>query len=284
MQSSSTKDLEDISNEELQAFSSFIYDAYGLRLDWYNQSSLIRRLHRVLQLNRLTNLTQLALLMSRNKDYFWRFTDLFTVQVTELFREPLALRELKTTTFPFLERLLNPKILVVGTSSGEEVISLCIMLKEAGMLSRSQIIATDLSQKALEKAKDFAVSKTKIEHAEMNYLKAGGEQSLKAYYQATSSMCYFHKELMENVEWSLFDLTQSELGLQFDLILCKNVLIYFNHQYQSKPLSRLVRHLRPGGFMALGEKESMAFYRNENYLIQTVSSEYKIYRKSLKVL
>ncbi len=284
MQSTLSKAQTEISDSELLEFSLFIRDNYGLRLDWYNKTSLKRRLSRVLSLNRISNLSHLTLLLAKNRDYFRRFTESFTVQVTELFREPKALRELKTSVFPFLSRILHPKILIVGCSSGEEMISLCILLEEAGLLNKSSITVTDISQKAIDKAKQFLVSKTKIEHAQMNYRQAGGETELSNFYQSTSSMCYFNEYLFQNVEWSLFDITQSELLSHFDLVICKNVLIYFNHTHQGMPLARLVRHLSPGGFLALGEQESMAFYKNEGFLIQTVSSEFKIYRKSLNQL
>lgn len=284
MQSVQKKEVHTISLAELAQFTEFMSERYGLQLSWYNQDSLSRRLSRVLANARLDNLQHLMLLLSRNSDYFHRFINSFTVKVTELFREPLALKELRTLSFPHLQRIISPKILIVGSSSGEEMISLCIMLEEVGLLEQSEIMVTDISKDALAKSQNFAVSKTKIKHASMNYHKAGGNALLEDYYQSTSSMCFFKESLFQNVKWSLFDITQSELGMQFDLILCKNVLIYFNHEFQSKPLTRLVRHLRPGGVLALGEQESMAFYKNDSFQMQTLSSEFKIYRKSLKQL
>ncbi len=284
MESTTHRQLSEIGDQDLKQFSELVEDRYGLHLDWYNPLSVKRRLQRVITSSGLKNLHELSLVLGRNRDFFEKFIELFTVKVTELFREPNALKELKTSAFPFLRRIIEPKILIVGCSTGEEIISLCIHLHEAGLLANSRIMATDISAQAIEKAKNFAVSKTKIQHAAMNYKKSGGIADLSDYYQSTSSMCFFNPKLFEKVEWSLFDLTQSELAAQYDLILCRNVLIYFNHLHQSKPLARLERHLCPGGFLMLGEQESIAFYRNSNYQIQTVSTQYKLYRKSLKVL
>lgn len=284
MQATQEKEVPKIDPEELNHFMDFMSDRYGLELSWYNQLSLERRIQRVLTASRLDNLTNLSLVLQRNSSYFHRFVDLFTVKVTEMFREPYSLKALRSYAFPILERLLKPKILIVGGSKGAEMISLCILLHETGLLDRSEIVVTDLSRDALEESQKFSIGKSKLSDAEKNYFLAGGKGKLEQYYHSGSTSVRFREELFKPVKWTLFDITQSELGTHFDLILCKNVLIYFHHQHQSKPLDRLVRHLRPGGVLALGEQESMAFYNNDAFLMQTLSSDYKIYRKSLQQL
>lgn len=262
------------------SFRSFVEKEFGLNLSYYNESSLQRRLNKVLRHWNLTDLRSLQLLLVRNEHYYQKFVDGFTVQVTELFREPRTLIEIRNQVFPFYTKAKSLKILLVGSSTGEEMSSLCIMLQEEGLLAKSQITATDLSSRALEKAKTPHISKARLAEAHMNYRKSGGKGVLDDYYQTTSSMCYIHPQLFENTELRQFDITQDELGEQFDLIFCRNLLIYFQAEKQHFLLDRLLRHLKPGGFLSLGEQESASFYQNPENL-QIISSSQKIYRQNI---
>ena len=262
------------------SFRSFVEKEFGLNLAFYNESSLQRRLSKVLRHGNLIDLQALKFLLLRNEHYYQKFVDGFTVQVTELFREPRTLKEIRNKVFPFYRKAKSLRILLVGSSTGEEMSSLCIMLQEEGLLEKSQIMATDLSSRALEKAKTPHISKAKLAEAVMNYRKSGGKGVLEDYYQTTSSMCYFHPQLFENTELRQFDITQDELGEQFDLILCRNLLIYFQAEKQHHLLDRLFRHLKPGGFLSLGEQESASFYQNPENL-QIISSSQKIYRQNI---
>lgn len=261
-------------------FRNFVEKEFGLNLSFYNENSLQRRLQKVLLHWNLRDLRALQLLLLRNEHYYEKFLDGFTVQVTELFREPQSLLEIRQQIFPFYQKAKTVKILLVGSSTGEELSSLCIMLQEEGLLQKTEITATDLSKKALEKAQRPHISKAKLGPAEMNYRKSGGLKSLEDYYQATSSMCYFHPQLFNNRTFKSFDLTQDELGEQFDLILCRNLLIYFQAEKQHQLLDRLFRHLKPGGFLSLGEQESISFYQKPGNL-QIISSSQKIYRQNI---
>ncbi len=266
--------------KSFRSFLSFINENFGLELSWYNRNSLQRRLQKVVRQFRLSDLRSLQMLMLRDEKYFQNFVDLFTVQVTELFREPLSLLELRKEVLPFFRDKSELKVLQVGASTGEELSSLCILLDEEGILEESKITSTDLSLTALEKAKRPCISKARIKEAEMNYRKSGGEGLLPDYYQATSSLCFFHESLFKNVDYKLFDLTKDELGQKFDIILCRNLLIYFKVNQQHQLLDRLLRHLNPGGFLILGEQESVSFYQNHENL-QIVSSSQKIFRQNL---
>lgn len=261
-------------------FLSFIKDNFGLELSWYNRNSLQRRLQKVIRQFRLPDLRALQMLLVRDEKFFQSFVDQFTVQVTELFREPLSLLELRKEVLAFYRNKSKLQILQVGASTGEELSSLCILLKEQGILDDTRITSTDISMSALEKAKRPCISKARIKEAEMNYQKSGGHGHLGDYYQSTSSLCFFHESLYSNVEYKLFDITKDELGQKFDIILCRNLLIYFQVDQQHQILDRLLRHLNPGGFLILGEQESVSFYHNHENL-QIVSSSQKIFRQNL---
>jgi len=261
-------------------FLSFIKDNFGLELSWYNRNSLQRRLQKVIRQFRLPDLQALQMLLVRDEKFFQSFVDQFTVQVTELFREPLSLLELRKEVLAFYRNKSKLQILQVGASTGEELSSLCILLKEQGILDHTRITSTDISMSALEKAKRPCISKARIKEAEMNYQKSGGHARLGDYYQSTSSLCFFYESLYGNVEYKLFDITKDELGQKFDIILCRNLLIYFQVDQQHQILDRLLRHLNPGGFLILGEQESVSFYHNHENL-QIVSSSQKIFRQNL---
>ncbi len=269
-----------IPEKSYRDFVELVEDRYGLQLKWYNRSSLMRRLLKVMDQFQVNDLYTLMLLLSSDHKYYEKFLDRFTVQVTDIFREPKGWKKLRELVLPLLRKQEQIKILIVGGSKGEELAALCIMLKEESLLDKTEITLSDLSESALRASQRPSISKTRIKEAELNYRMGGGKSNLYDYYQSTSSLCYFDENLFANVERLHFDITQSELGKKYDLILCRNLLIYFQSQFQHLPLARLVRHLNPGGFLSLGEQESIAFYKGHENL-QIVSSSQKIFRQNL---
>lgn len=261
-------------------FITLVEERYGLQLNWYNKNSLIRRLLKVMDQFRVNDLYTLMLLVSSDRSYYEKFLDRFTVQVTEFFREPKGWLEMRESVCPILRHHKQIKVLLVGASTGEELASLAIMLKEEGLLDKAEITLTDISDSALNRNMKPTLIKSRLKEAELNYRLGGGKADLSSYYQSTSSLCFFNPDLFKKVKAQHFDITQSELGQKYDLILCRNLLIYFQSQYQHYPLARLIRHLNPGGFLSLGEQESIAFYRGSNNL-QIVSSSQKIYRQDV---
>tara|TARA_Y100001934_G_scaffold274194_1_gene365820 strand:+ start:399 stop:1247 length:849 start_codon:yes stop_codon:yes gene_type:complete len=268
----------EIPEKSYRDFLEFVEDRYGLKLEWYNKSSVMRRLLKVMNQMRVNDLYTLKLLISESS-HFQKFLDRFTVQVTELFREPKTWLEMRKSVLPVLKQRDTISILLVGSSTGEELSSLAIILDEMELMDKCQILATDLSAAALEKAHRPSISKARLHEADMNYRKAGGLALLEDYYQTTSSLCHFHEHLFRKVKFEQFDISSGELNQKFDLILCRNLLIYFQTEFQEHPLSQLVHHLKPGGFLSLGEQETMAFYPNHENL-QIVSSSQKIYRQN----
>ncbi len=276
MQSKLQSDLV-IDEKSFHDFKDFVRDQFQLDLHAYNARSLERRLQKVLRQWRIDDLRTLQMLMLRNPQYYQRFLDSFTVQVTELFREPLGFLEIRESIGPFLRRKSKIRILLAGSSTGEELSSLCILLKEEGLLEKAEILATDLSPSALTKSQQPCISKSRLKEAKMNYQRSGGILDLDEYYQSTSSLCFFHEWLFNSVSWESFNITSDELSSKFDLVICRNLLIYFKSEKQDQIIGRLLRHLNPGGFLMLGEQESIGFYGHPSRL-QIVSSSQKIYR------
>lgn len=270
----------DIPEKSYRDFIALVEERYGLRLHWYNKNSVLRRLLKVMDQFKVKDLYTLMLLLSSDPAYYEKFLNLFTVQVTDFFREPKGWLEMRGSVCPILGRHKQVKVLLVGGSTGLELASLAIMLHEEGLLERTEITLTDISDSALNGNRKPTLIKPRLKEAELNYRLGGGKSDLGDYYQSTSSLCFFNAKLFERVKAQHFDITQSELYEKYDLILCRNLIIYFQSQYQHYPIARLVRHLNPGGFLSLGEQESIAFYRGSTNL-QIVSSSQKIYRQDV---
>ena len=196
----------EIPEKSYRDFLEFVEDRYGLKLEWYNKSSVMRRLLKVMNQMRVNDLYTLKLLISESS-HFQKFLDRFTVQVTELFREPKTWLEMRKSVLPVLKQRDTISILLVGSSTGEELSSLAIILDEMELMDKCQILATDLSAAALEKAHRPSISKARLHEADMNYRKAGGLALLEDYYQTTSSLCHFHEHLFRKVKFEQFDIS-----------------------------------------------------------------------------
>lgn len=268
-----------LSEKELESFQHFIASEFKLKLNWYNSESSQRRLQKAIKKLNLNSLKSLEHQLQSGEMAFQRFVSEFTVNVTEIFREPASLNELKVSVLPFYSRAKEFKVLLVGSSTGEELATLCILLKENGLLERSKILATDLNSQVLEQARQPKLSKSDLIQGNINYLKAGGFRELGHYFIGAGSHVFLEVDLLQNVTFREFDICHSKLDEDFDLILCKNVLIYFQYDQQHQLINNLSRHLKQGGFLALGEKESILGQKELNGSFASVSSEHNIYRK-----
>jgi chemotaxis protein methyltransferase CheR len=207
------------------------------------------------------------------------FLDELTVNVTEMFRDPSFWRILRDEIIPGI--LLNHqsfKIWHAGCSSGEEVFSMAILLKEMGIHDSVSIIATDLDVNILEKAKLCTYPVKNMELNEKNYIRFEGKTSLKDYYKEENGKAVFDKELIKNVSFRKHDLVTGELFNKFDLILCRNVMIYFNQVLQNDVLKKFHESLFKYGYLAIGSKESLIWCDIANRFI-VVNNEEKVYKK-----
>jgi chemotaxis protein methyltransferase CheR len=251
--------------DELQSFHKFMERQFRFRLRWYNSQSAERRLKKVIKAFGLRSLTDLEQRLISCDYSFQDFVSEFTVNVTEIFREPKSLEALVSNVMPFFKRSQKIKVLIVGCSTGEELASICILLKENMMLERSEILATDIDEAALQKAKNPSIKRS--------------DKSLDNYFSGVGSFSFLNESLLKTVSYKKFDLCSDNLQDQFDIIFCRNVLIYFQYQEQHQLIDNLSRHLKPQGFLALGEKETIIHMKNLKDAFAIVSGEQNIYRK-----
>lgn len=270
--------IQDIDIADLKKITALVYSKYGYDFRDYAISSFKRRMLRILELG---NLTVEALLkkLSDQPAYIAEFLDEVTVNTTELFRDPGFWRLLREEIIPSI--LLNNKqfrIMHAGCSSGEEVISMAILLSEMGIHDRVSLTATDLDASILEKARAATYPIKNMEVNEKNYLRFQGKKTLAHYYKEENAKAVFNKDLLSNVSFRNYDLVRGDVFNKFDLILCRNVMIYFNQTLQNEVLKKFHASLFNYGYLAIGSKESVIWCEYANRFI-VVNQEEKVYKK-----
>jgi len=270
--------VQDIDIADLKKITDLVQTKYGYDFRNYAMSSFKRRMLRILELKNLT-IESLLKKLNEQPGFIEEFLDELTVNVTEMFRDPGFWRILRDEIIPGI--LLNHKSFKIwhaGCSSGEEVLSMTIMLKEMGILQDVQLFATDLDVNILEKAKSATYPIKNMELNEKNYIRYEGKKSLKEYYKEEGGKAIFDKELMQNVTFRKHDLVKGEVFNKFDLILCRNVMIYFNQALQNDVLKKFHEGLFKYGYLAIGSKESLIWCDVANKFL-VVNNEEKVYKK-----
>jgi chemotaxis protein methyltransferase CheR len=268
----------DIDIADLKRITNLVLSKYGYDFRDYAMSSFKRRLLRILQIDGLTIDTLLKKLSDQD-DFVTHFLDEVTVNTTELFRDPGFWRLLRQHIIPAI-RLNNTnfRVLHAGCSSGEEVLSMAILLKEMGMYDDVALIATDIDSVILEKAKAASYPIKNMEINEKNYIRFEGQKTLKQYYKEENGKAVFNRELLRNVVFRKYDLVTGDVFNKFDLILCRNVMIYFNQKLQNEVLTKLHDSLFTYGYLCIGNKETVTWCDYANRFI-TVNQEEKIFKK-----
>jgi chemotaxis protein methyltransferase CheR len=267
-----------VNNEEYKQFLESVRFVYGYDFTEYAEASVIRRIRAFMEMNKIGGLKDLGRMVMKDESAFEHFVQEITVNVTEMFRDPLFYKSLRKNvvnrlaTYPFI------KVWIAGCSTGEEVYSMAILLREEGLLERTVIYATDINQDALQKAKEGISPISNMKNYTDNYLKAGGKNSFSDYYKAKYNSVLWDKSLRQNIVFSVHNLAMDKSFNEFQLILCRNVLIYFNQSLQSKVISLFYESLCPFGFLSLGNKESLLF-ADKQKCFEEIDKKEKIFMK-----
>lgn len=270
--------IQDIDIADLKKITELIQVKHGYDFRNYAMSSFKRRMLRILELKSLT-VESLLKKLNDQPTFIDEFLDELTVNVTEMFRDPGFWRIIRDEIIPGI--LLNHKqfkIWHAGCSSGEEVLSMTIVLKEMGILQDVQLYATDLDTTILEKAKQASYPIKNMELNEKNYIRYEGKGSLKDYYKEENGKAVFDKSLLQNVTFRKHDLVKGEVFNKFDLILCRNVMIYFNQTLQNEVLKKFHESMFKYGYLAIGSKESLIWCEVASKFL-VVNNEEKVYKK-----
>lgn len=269
---------QEIENIEVQALLEAVYLRYGYDFRHYEYSSVKRKIiHRKNMLN-LKNISELIPMILYDKTYFNQFLLDMSVTVTEMFRNPHFFKIIRKKIIPILKTYPFVNIWHAGCATGEEAYSMAIMLKEEGFYDKVQIYATDFNNKSLEIAKKGIYSLDDFQKNINNYNQTGGKTSLSDYYTAKYQSVKIHDSIKKNIIFSHHNLVSDSVFASMHLIICRNVLIYFNNELRNKVLSLLHESLNRSGFLCLGDSESIDFTDySKNF--KTLFSNEKIYKK-----
>lgn len=243
----------------LRQLMEAIFLKYSYDFRDYSGASQKRR---VLQALAHFDCASVPLLQARVLDdpaVFMQLLQYLTIPVSGMFRDPTFFLALRQQVLPVLQTYPSLKVWIAGCSTGEEVYSLAVLLKEEGLLERTLIYATDINPRALEKARQGIFSLDGIRAHTGNYQQAGGRRSFSDYYSAAYGAAIFDRSLVENVTFADHSLATDSVFSETQLVLCRNVLIYFNKPLQNRALGLFHESLSHRGFLGLGSKESIAF-------------------------
>ena len=256
---------------------SDVLETHGYDFLEYSHASIKRRIIRLYALDNFVSFAEFRYTVKTDKQYFKRFLEEITVNVTEMFRDPNFYKALRNDVLPFLGTYPFIRIWVAGCSTGEEAYSLAIVLKELDLLQKSLIYATDINPSVLEKAKKGLFPLNYLKGYSENYVQSGGVKDFSSYYTANYSLAKFDETLNSKMIFSTHNLVSDHSFNEFQLILCRNVLIYFDKDLQHKVFQLFDNSLEKLGYLALGSKESLDFWSNAREY-KRIKTE-KIWRK-----
>jgi chemotaxis protein methyltransferase CheR len=267
--------IEDI---ELDLLLEAIFRRYGYDFRDYSRASLKRRVKDFLTNSGHEKISDIIAQLLYDHDFFQKMLEDFSVTVTEMFRDPDVYCCLRKNVLPFLRTYPFIKVWHAGCSSGEEVYSLAILLLEEGLYDRTIIYATDLNGGVLQKAKEGIYPISEVKQYIDNYRKAGGGRSLTDYFDAHYDSVIMSRALKKNITFARHNLVSDQVFGEIHLILCRNVMIYFNRTLQGRVFRLFHDSLVRGGFLCLGKKESLQFSEICPYYDE-IDPPSRIYRK-----
>ena len=247
------------SDELIEILLSDVLEVYGYDFTGYSRASLKRRILRLYEMDKFVSFAEYRYKIRTEPGYFKRFLEEITINVTEMFRDPAFYKTLRTEILPRLGTYPFIRIWVAGCSTGEEAYSVAIFLKELNLLHKSLIYATDINSEVLATAGQAMIPLNKIKLYTENYIAAGGSEHFIDYYTANYSLGKLKDELKSKIIFSTHNLVTDNSFNEFQLILCRNVLIYFDRPLQNKVFELFNNSLEKFGYLALGTKETLEF-------------------------
>ena len=274
----SEKSLEAL---EIELLLEALFRQYGYDFRNYARASLTRRIKGMLSINKLSHVSELIPLLLHDRNRFKYFVCDLSIPVTEMFRDPAFFRSIRNNVCPYLKTYPHFKIWHAGCATGEEVYSLAIVLAEEKMSQRATIYATDFNDLALEKAREGIFDLGNAKQYTVNYQQAGGSKSFADYYYAQYNSMIMDKKLKHNLVFSNHNLTADSVFSEVQMVVCRNVLIYFDKQLQDRVLGLFTEALAPGGILALGSKETLQFSSVAAFY-EPIDEKWKIYKKKVR--
>jgi len=269
---------ESLAELEVRLLLEAIYARHHYDFRHYAMASVHRRVDAACQSLGCASISALQDRLLRHPEIFGSLLQYLTVQVSDMFRDPDYFRSLRENVIPVLATYPSLKVWVAGCSSGEEAYSLAILLQEEGLLDRTVLYATDINPAALRAAEAGIFESSRMARFTQNHQRAGGRRSLSDYYHAAHGSAVMDAELRRRISFSDHSLATDGVFAEVQLISCRNVLIYFDRDLQSRAVRLFADALCPMGFLGLGTRESLRFCDNET-AFAAFDAENRIYRK-----
>lgn len=271
-------EIDDLEKLEIELLLEALYRYYGVDFRNYAFPVIRRRIWHRIRSERLNTVSGLQDRVLHDPEVFKRLTGDFSINVTEMFRDPSFFKAFRSKAVPLLREYPSIRIWHAGCSTGEEAYSMAILLHEEGLLERSRIYATDMNEEVIERAKLEAFDTEHIHEYGRNYVLAGGMNSMSDYLTVTNNRVKFKPFLGSRITFAQHNLAVDESFNEFHVIICRNVLIYFNTELQHRVHTLFYQSLSPSGFLGLGHKESITFTRFTDCYREIEHNE-KLYRK-----
>ena len=263
---------------EIELLVEAIYVQYHYDFRRYAFATLKRRLAAAIVRYGCANLSELQGRVLRDAALFQSLLDYLTVQVSEMFRDPPYFLALREHVVPVLRTYPSLRIWVAGCSTGEEAYSLAILLKEEGLLARTQLYATDINANALSRAEAGVYDIDRIAGFSANHQKSGARTSLSDYYTAAYGRAVFDRSLRNCIVFSDHSLATDSVFAEVQLVSCRNVLIYFDRVLQDRAIGLFREALCNKGYLGIGSKESLRFCSHADAFAEVCADE-RIYQK-----
>ncbi|GAB3169234.1 CheR family methyltransferase [Telluribacter humicola] len=267
-----------IKEEELDLLLNELFQRYGYDFTNYAKASLKRRVNRLLTIDRFTSFAELFYRIKNDPDYLTHLVEELTVNVTEMFRDPALFKTIREQVLPVLATHPFIRIWHAGCSTGEEVYSMAILLEEANLLHKSLLYATDINPSVIENIKKGLFPLSQMKQYSENYILSGGKKDFSSYYMTRYEWAKFDERFQSRMIVATHNLVSDRSFNEFQLIFCRNVLIYFDKELQDKVLTLFDNSLERLGFIVLGSKENLRFSEIAGSYAQMENKE-KIWRK-----
>ena len=269
---------DELMDLEIQLLMEGVYQVYGYDFREYSEASLRRRLTQWLSGSGFSTLSLAQSQLLRDRTLFDSLLRGITVNVSEMFRDPAFFKAVREQVVPYLKTYPFVKIWHAGCASGEEAYSMAILLLEEGLKGRFRIYATDINEEVIRKAQEGIYPLHELQHFTRNYQHAGGTGSFSDYYTARYDRAMLSPSLRDNIVFAAHNLAVDADFGEMNLILCRNVMIYFKQPLKERVLGLFDDSLVPGGFLCLGTKESLE-HRQISGRYEAITARMQIFRK-----
>ena len=269
---------DELINLEIKLLMDGVYQVYGYDFREYSEASLRRRLTQWLSGSGFTTFSLAQSQLLRDRNLFDTLLRGITVNVSEMFRDPAFFKAVREHVVPYLKTYPFVKIWHAGCASGEEAYSMAILMLEEGLKGRFRIYATDINEEVIRKAQEGIYPLQDMQRFTRNYQQAGGAGSFSDYYTARYEHAILSPSLRENIVFAAHNLAVDAGFGEMNMVLCRNVMIYFRQPLKERVLTLLDSSLVQGGYLCLGTKESLS-QRQISDRYEAITERMQIYRK-----